>query len=120
MPDRILICSTCARSAGSAREEAEALRAALASAGLDIDVGQTACLGACADPVTLAVQGTGRASYVFSGLAPAEMCADVVAFCRLFRDAPGGWIEDARPAGALRHHLRARLPAFPGAADDQS
>jgi len=65
----------------------------------------------CAAPWSLALQGVGRASYVFCGLNFPEDIADLMATCRCYLSAPGGWIEDARPCGRLRFCLRTRIPA---------
>lgn len=70
------------------------------------------CLAVCSDPVTLAAQGPGRATYVFSGLGEADE-ADIRAFAEAYTSAPGGWIEDARPLGRLRFQLVTRVPAMP-------
>lgn len=74
---------------------------------------EVACLSVCADPVTLAAQGAGRATYVFSGLGEADE-ADLRAFAEAYSGAPDGWIEDARPLGRLRFRLVTRVPAMPG------
>lgn len=88
--------------------------AALANAGVGdvFEVAEMANLGGCSDPVGIAFQGLGRASYVFSGLVVASDITDIVAFCRAYLAADKGWIVDARPLGRLRHCLRARVPAF--------
>lgn len=113
--NRVLICDTCERagSAPTAAAEVASLRAALAEAGLAeaFSVSATSCLGGCEAPVCLSVQGAGRAVYVFSELDIAALEGDIAAFCRMYLEADRGWIEDARPAGALRFHLRARVPA---------
>lgn len=69
------------------------------------------CLSVCADPVTLAAQGPGRATYVFSGITPADE-GDIAAFARCYAAADKGWIEDARPLGRLRFQLVTRVPAY--------
>lgn len=114
LPDaalRLLVCSTCQRDSGSAEEECARASAVFADAGIPAEVEIFACLGGCETPVSIAVQAGGRASYVFSGLSGDWPEGDIAAFCRLYLAAPDGWIEDARPAGELRFHLRARLPA---------
>ncbi len=89
------------------------IEAALTAAKLSrpFHVAMTDCLGACEAPITVALQGEGMASYVFSGLSGAEDVPDLVETCRLYAESPQGWIEDARRCGRLRHLLRARLPA---------
>ncbi|GHF43265.1 DUF1636 family protein [Seohaeicola zhoushanensis] len=109
---RLLVCSTCRRECGSALEEAARVQVALAAAGIMAQVGEFACFGGCETPISIAVQAEGRASYVFSDLPPDWPEGDIAAFCRLYLDTPAGWIEDARPAGEIRFHLRARVPSL--------
>ena len=78
-----------------------------------VDLASADCMGACAEPVSLALQGEGRASYLFSGVSPLEDVADILATCREYLAAPGGWIVDARPCGRLRLCLKGRIPALP-------
>lgn len=70
-------------------------------------------MSVCAEPVTLAVRGADRATYVFKGVGP-EDAGDVAAFASAYTSAPEGWIEDARPLGRLRFQLVTRVPAIPG------
>lgn len=103
MTKRVTICETCAGPAG-------ALAAALK--GLEgWDVVMHPCLSVCDEPVAMAVQGDGAATYVFAGVTDAD-ADDVRAFVRLFEDAEKGWIADARPAGRLRFCLKTRVPAL--------
>lgn len=111
MASRLLICQGCTADAAGV-ELASRTAKALRDAGIDIDVAYAECLGCCATPVAIALQGDGLASYVFAGLTGIEDIGDIVATCRTWRDSPDGWIEDARACGRLRHLLRARLPAL--------
>ena len=116
IPNRVLICNTCARApdASPLAEDIDTLRDALRNAGLSaqFEVAEVGCFGGCSDPSGIGFQGQGRASYVFSGTDIASDLSDVVAFCEAYLAAKDGWIEDARPLGRLRHCLRARIPAF--------
>lgn len=112
LPVTLLLCETCQ---GVNREaDRHAISLELDRQGLTDQVRLTmvACMGACENPVSLGLQGAGRASYVFSGVQPARDAADIAATCQTYLDAPSGWIEDARPCGRLRDCLRARLPAL--------
>ncbi len=110
---RLLICNSCS---GHRDREAEkkAVTAALAQAGLEaqVTVSEHACFSGCTEPVALALQAEGRASYVFSGVKVTSDAEDIAATCRTYLDSPKGWIEDARPCGRLRMCLRARIPAL--------
>lgn len=114
---RIVICSTCNLDAGGegALRFLAGLREALDRDGLGeaVDLASVECMGACAEPVALALQGEGRASYLFSGVSPLEDAADIVGTCRAYLAAPDGWIVDARPCGRLRLCLKGRIPALP-------
>jgi predicted metal-binding protein len=60
----------------------------------------------------VAVQGAGKAAWLFAGVTPG-MAGDLQAFARLYADSADGQITDARAAGALRQCLIGRLPAYP-------
>ena len=104
MTKRLVICETCA---GPGVGLAEALRDHVPG----WEVVMHACLSACAEPVSLAVQAEGKATYVFAGLSDTD-APDVVAFAALYDASDDGWIADARPAGRLRFCLKARVPAL--------
>lgn len=105
------VCSACdAEGFAGARD---GLQTALEAAGLSARVIAQDCMNACGAPVSLALQGEGRATYFFAGVDPVEDCADVVETVRLFLASPDGWIEDARGCGRLRHCLQGRVPALP-------
>ena len=104
------LCASCAFNAGGA---VAALDRALSGAGLGfrITVSAASCLGPCDAPFVLALQGRGRAAYVFAGVRLPGDLEDVVATCHAYLASPSGWIEDARPCGQLRFCLRTRVPA---------
>ena len=110
---RLLICDSCT---GARDRDAErrAIDVALRRAGLEdrVDIGEHACFSSCETPVSLALQGAGLASYVFSGLDLSADAEAIAATCQTYLNSPGGWIEDARPCGRLRLCLRARIPAL--------
>lgn len=104
------LCETC-DPAGFARAR-DGLQDALEAAGLNGQVRAQACMNACADPVSLALQGTGRATYFFAGIDPVTDRADIVATVAAYLRSPGGWIEDATACGRLRHCLKGRVPGL--------
>ena len=114
MTMNICICMTCAPAASVTVSKLR-LMAAISAAGLTdiVSVSTAACLGACQTPSSVALQGQGRASYLFSGISFDTDIDDLIATCCTYLKAPGGWIEDARPCGRLRSCLRARIPALP-------
>lgn len=114
LPVTLLLCATC--NGGDRRADLLALQHALDEQGLKAQVrlALVDCMGACAQPVSLGLQGVGRASYVFAGVAPQQDARDIARTCQTYLAAPAGWMEDARPCGRLRDCLRARLPAITG------
>lgn len=110
---RLSLCSSCLGER-DLQEDMQAVSDALSRAGLAhaVDLTEHACFGACEAPVAMALQGVGRASYVFAGLDPVADAADIAATSRAYLESPQGWIEDARVCGRLRLCLRARLPAL--------
>lgn len=111
-PVTLLLCATCN---GAGRDgDQKAIKMALAQAGLgdQVKVDMVDCMGACEKPVTLGLQGAGRASYVFAGVRPQQDADDIVRTCAAYLAAQAGLIKDAHPCGRLRDCLRARLPAL--------
>ena len=121
---RIVICKTCqpapdadpdpktdfvdadgfVRQLGTALDQAELPET--------FEITQVDCMGSCSDPTSVALQGTGRASYLFAGLSAHRDIDDIIATCREYLNAPDGWMEDARGCGRLRFCLKARIPAL--------
>jgi len=111
-PVTLLLCATCD---GADRDgDRSAISKALNGQGLGarVRLALVDCMGACKHPVSLGLQGEGRASYVFAGVRPQQDADDIAGTCQTYLNAPGGWIEDAHPCGRLRDCLRARLPAL--------
>ncbi len=65
----------------------------------------------CARPLSVAFSAPDKATYLFGDVDPLRDLDDTLAFAALFAETPNGWIEDARPAGRLRHCLIGRVPA---------
>ncbi|WP_204112868.1 DUF1636 family protein [Shimia biformata] len=113
MTDTVIICETCRTPSGDAQGLgfAKALRAALDAQGRrDIAVETVACLNICDEPVSLALRGDGKETYLFAGVDPSADLDDAVALAGLFAEADSGVITDARAAGRLRFCLRGRVP----------
>ncbi|MFY9240961.1 MAG: DUF1636 family protein [Roseovarius sp.] len=108
MRDVMTVCATCEGAKGAA--SADALRAALAEAGLVMEVREWPCMNACSRPVSLAFRAPQKATYLF-GDVTREDAGDVVAFAKLYATSPDGWIDDARAAGRLRQCLIGRVTA---------
>ena len=68
------------------------------------------CMNQCDTPVSLALRGEGRDVYLFAGVDPVQDVEDAVALARLYAEASGGTITDARAAGRLRFCLTGRVP----------
>ncbi|WP_372884904.1 DUF1636 family protein [Shimia sp.] len=110
MRHTVFICQTCQDRDGHrpGPEMVEALRAALE---VEADVVAGPCMNMCDAPVSLALRAPGKVAYLFSRIEAGDV-ADIAALTRLFVEAEGGVIEDARPAGRLRFCLTGRVPAL--------
>jgi len=106
---RVIICDTCAAVGESAQGEAfaQVLRSRV---GEGVRVETTSCMNQCDTPVSLALRKEGKDVYLFHSLDPTRDLEDTLALIELYRNAEGGTIEDARPAGRLRHCLAGRVP----------
>ena len=112
--DRLTICDTCAEIGKDPSGEAWAseLQKVVLAKGFDIDVVTTSCLNMCETPVSFALQGAGKATYLFSGTMPGSDTDDLMELLKLYLNAPDGWIADARKAGRLRFCLRGSTPSL--------
>ncbi len=104
MNKRLTICGLCD---GPGAALVDAVRPNLP----DWDVVIHDCLSVCAEPVSVAAQADGKATYVFAGVTDGD-ADDVLAFAKLYDATADGWIEDARPLGRLRFCLKTRVPAL--------
>lgn len=109
MGPRVIICDTCAAPGESPQGEAfaKALRN-LVPDGVSVET--TSCMNQCDRPVSLALRGEDKDIYLFHSVDPARDLDDTLALIRLYAEAEGGTITDARPAGRLRHCLTGRVP----------
>lgn len=114
MKNRVIICETCAKNetATSGVVWAKQLSKAVADSSLNIDVVTTTCLNMCDTPLSFALQGDQKATYLFSGADPQVDTQDMIGLLKLYVEAPDGWIEDAQNAGRLRLCLQGRVPKF--------
>ena len=108
----MVICDTCAAKgvAPVGAAWADQLSVAVADSGLDIDVLTTSCLNMCDTPLSFALQGPQKATYLFTGVDPEADTQDMLALLRLYSNAHDGWIIEARAAGRLRLCLQGRVP----------
>ncbi len=106
---RITVCSSCEGAGG--KGFAVELRAALMGTDLQYEVRDFECMSNCARPLSVAFSASGKATYLFGDVKPVVDLKDVIAFASLYAASEDGWIEDARPAGGLRHCLIGRVPA---------
>lgn len=110
MSDILLtLCRSCAPEAFAA--QLAALERAFAEAGLPVRLRGQDCLNACSQPQAMALQGAGRATYVFHALDPDMDIDDILATVRVYLAAERGWITNAQACGRLRLCLRARIAA---------
>lgn len=103
---KVTLCATCE---GYSAGYLQALRQAVASAGLPVRVATAACMQGCARPVALAVRDEGKTAYLFGETSEADL-PDLLTFLRLYAASATGELDDARPLGALRFKAIARIP----------
>ena len=103
----LIVCTSCHPG------KADGLIARLARALPQFRVGGTTCMSGCTRPGTIAFRGPGKASYLFGDIDPDGSITDIVTFARLYAEAQGGWIDDARSLGTLRTAAIARIPVAP-------
>ncbi|WP_428650683.1 DUF1636 family protein [Roseibium sp.] len=113
---RLFLCNTCQPEDADAPAHSvsvTAIAAALKDAGLAerITVESVSCLGVCSRPQALAITGKESASFLFGSVKLPDDLPDIIATCRVYLEAPNGWIEDARGCGRLRLCLAGRIPA---------
>lgn len=105
MGDKVTICGGCRPG------EAPALLAGLQGLMPGVEVAVVDCMMVCGRPVTVSFRGSGKAAYLFAGVDVVAQGAQIAAFVRMYAEAPGGIIDDARPCGDLRLCLIGRIPA---------
>lgn len=108
--DQLVICDTCAALGDEAQGTAWANAVRGRANALGFEVVTTSCMNVCDRPVTFAVQGRGKATYLFADAKPGDDDEALLALLKLYSKAPDGWIADARPIGRLRECLVGRVP----------
>lgn len=103
---RIHVCQGCAGDGGGL---AAALDRALASDGIGVRTDAATCMSGCARPVSVAFRAPGKTAYLFGDLEPGDV-AELVRFARVYDASVDGVLVDARPLGALRFKVLARIP----------
>jgi len=106
---RVIICDTCA-AVGESAQGAAFAQVLRARVGADVEIEETSCMNQCDRPVALALRAQGKDVYLFHSIDPAQDVEDTLALIALYRTSAGGTIQDARPAGRLRHCLAGRVP----------
>jgi predicted metal-binding protein len=120
VPHRITVCTSC-RHAGEAcrpgHELIARLRAAIAAVGDAVteafEVSGVACMAGCERPCAVAYQASGKATYLFGDIDPADDVGDLIAFARQYAGLADGWCSSTTRPGRLRHATLARVPAGP-------
>lgn len=127
----LVVCTTC-RPDGASRDEpapGERLlqqvmhqlmqQAATLPAQAQVRVRGTACLSSCSHACTIALQASGKHSYVFGGLAPDgaagpdtsfDTATQILACARQHADSPDGLLAWRERPERLRRGIVARLP----------
>lgn len=108
---KVHICLSCRQGTEAPQGPAfvEALKAALSDE--PVEVVGAECMNACEAPVSMALTAPDKQSYLFAHVRPDGDVADAAGLVRLYLEAKGGVITNAKDAGRLRFCLRGRVPA---------
>ncbi len=87
-----------------------ALAQALSVLGISAELAEVDCMSGCARSSTASVRQEGKTAYLFGDLSQDDL-ADLVTFAQLYAQSTDGTFADARPLGALREKVIARIPA---------
>ena len=87
-----------------------ALAQALSVLGISAELAEVDCMSGCARSSAVSVRQEGKTAYLFGDLSQDDL-ADLVTFAQLYAQRTDGTFADARPLGALREKVIARIPA---------
>lgn len=119
-PHQILVCKACKHHAKTCEPGyalLKALRLAVQAAGLgdDFEVSGTACLAGCVPAhgrgCVVAWRATGKATWLFGDIDPAQPIDDLIAFSRLYAARGDGWMNGGDCPARLCDNTLARIPA---------
>lgn len=105
----LIICTTC--SDGQGQHLLEAVENEALARDLPLTIRGQACLAACKQSCSAALQGVGKHSYVFGQLAPDAVSVDALLDVATQHAEPGdGLLAWSRRPACLKTGLLARLP----------
>lgn len=105
----LTVCITCAD--GQGQQLLEAVENEALARDLPITIHGQACMAACKQSCTAALQGAGKHSYVFGQLAPDAPCVDALLAVAAQHAEPGDGVLDwNRRPDRLKTGVLARLP----------
>jgi predicted metal-binding protein len=119
-PHQILVCKACKHQGQACKpgfDLLKKLRVAIQMAGLgeDFEVSGTACLAGCVPvhgaPCIVGWRATGKATWLFGDIDPAQSLDDLVAFSRRYATADSGWMDGKDLPPRLCDTTLARIPA---------
>lgn len=113
------VCVTCGRTEGAAETLGARLHAAVSGAvaaagdGGWLAVRPVECLSVCKRPTTVALAATGKWTYVYGDIDPAEDLADLIEAARRYAGAPDGIVPWRERPARIRGRAVARIPPLP-------
>ncbi len=69
-------------------------------------------MAGCARPCTVAFQASGKATYLFGDIDPADDVGPLVTFAQLYETSADGWTRSGERPPALAGKTLARVPAL--------
>lgn len=117
---QILVCKACKHKDQACKpgfELLKKLRTAVQAAGLgdEFEVSGTACLAGCVpshgEPCVVGYRATGKATWLFGDIDPAQSLDELIAFARTYAALGDGWMGGKDLPPSLCDTTLARIPA---------
>ncbi|MBE9156999.1 DUF1636 domain-containing protein [Nodosilinea sp. LEGE 06152] len=123
MPDQLIVCKSCGFSVDEEKRDGETGGGHLLKhleelyqqwpRQAELTIETTGCLCICERPCAIAYVGTGKPTYLFTGLDPATCAADLLTAAELYLDSDDGMVPAFKLPKDLQSHRTARIPPAP-------
>ncbi|PSN06732.1 hypothetical protein C7293_30815 [filamentous cyanobacterium CCT1] len=123
MPDQLIVCKSCSFTADEEKRDGETGGAHLLKQLQvlyeqwprkdELALETNGCLCICEQPCAIAYVGTGKPTYLFTGLDPATCAADLLTAAELYLDSEDGMVSAYKLPPDLQPRRAARIPPAP-------